>query len=129
MPSHFDAITLENMIRECWAKVEWGYGRISCPRRCENAGWITYMSKDRQKSELDGFLDCIIIEFLHNPIATRRRSLGIAASKTKLEQGRLVSNESPFTELLKPDGCRAPPRSLHRAAGARDHQRLARASG
>ena len=26
-----DAIALEKMIRECWAKVEWGYGRI-CPR-------------------------------------------------------------------------------------------------
>ena len=35
----------------------------------------------------------------------------------------------PLTELLKPDGCRAPPRSSHRAAGARHHQRLARASG
>ena len=38
-------------------------------------------------------------------------------------------HKSPLTELLKPDGCRAPPRSSHRAAGARDHQRLARASG
>ena len=31
---------------------------------------------------------------------------------------------APLTELLKPDGCRAPPRSSHRAAGARHHQRL-----
>ena len=37
--------------------------------------------------------------------------------------------KSPLTELLKPDGCRAPPRSSHRGAGARYHQRLARASG
>ena len=36
---------------------------------------------------------------------------------------------APLTELLKPDGCRAPPRSSHRAAGARHHQRLAHASG
>ena len=36
-------------------------------------------------------------------------------------------HQSPLTELLKPDGCRAPPRSSHRAAGARHHQRLARA--
>ena len=36
---------------------------------------------------------------------------------------------APSPQLLKPDGCRAPPRSSHRAAGARHHQRLARASG
>jgi len=68
LPSHFGAITLEKMIRECWAKVEWGYGRILV-RDGANAGWIDYMLKDRQKSEFDGFLDCIIIESLHNPIA------------------------------------------------------------
>jgi len=68
LPSHFDAITLEKMIRECWAKVEWGHGRILV-RDGANAGWIDYMLKDRQKSEFDGFLDCIIIESLHNPIA------------------------------------------------------------
>ena len=33
-----------------------------------NAGWISYMLKGRQKSEFDSFLDCIIIESLHNPI-------------------------------------------------------------
>src|ERR1700694_4633810 len=68
LPSHFDAITLENMIRACWAKLEWGHGRILV-RDGANAGWIDYMLKDRQKSEFDGFLDCIIIESLHNPIA------------------------------------------------------------
>ena len=68
MPSHLDAIALENIIRECWAKVEWGYGRILVRDRA-NAGWIDYMLKDRQKSEFDGFLDCIIIESPHNPIA------------------------------------------------------------
>jgi hypothetical protein len=68
LPSHFDAITLEKMIRACWAKVEWGHGRILV-RDGANAGWIDYMLKDRQKSEFDGFLDCIIIESLHNPIA------------------------------------------------------------
>jgi hypothetical protein len=26
------------------------------------------MLKDRQKSEFDGFIDCIIIESLHNPM-------------------------------------------------------------
>ena len=33
LPSHFDAIVLERLIRESWAKVEWGHGRI--PRRCK----------------------------------------------------------------------------------------------
>src|SRR5450755_4496776 len=50
LPSHFDAITIENMIRECWAKVEWGHGRILV-RDGANAGWIDYMLKDRQKSQ------------------------------------------------------------------------------
>jgi hypothetical protein len=68
LPSHFDAITFENMIRKCWAKVEWGHGRILV-RDGANAGWIDYMLKDRQKSEFDGFPDCIIIESLQNPIA------------------------------------------------------------
>src|ERR1022692_1558620 len=55
-------------IRDCWSKVEWGYGRILV-RDGANAGWISYMLKDRQKSEFDGFFDCIILESLHNPIA------------------------------------------------------------
>jgi hypothetical protein len=66
LPSHFDAVALERMIRDCWAKVEWGHGRILV-RDGANAGWIIYMLKDRQKSEFDGLLDCIIIESLHNP--------------------------------------------------------------
>ena len=68
LPLHFDAVTLEKLIRDCWAKVEWGYGRILV-RDGANAGWIGYMLKDRQKSVFDGFLDCMIIESLHNPIA------------------------------------------------------------
>ncbi len=56
------------MTRECWTKVEWGHGRILV-RDGANAGWIDYMLKHRQKSAFDDFLDCIIIESLHNPIA------------------------------------------------------------
>jgi hypothetical protein len=63
LPTHFDGIALENLIRDCWAKVEWGYGRILV-RDSANAGWINYMLKGRQKSEFDGFVDCIIIESL-----------------------------------------------------------------
>jgi hypothetical protein len=68
LPSHCNGIALEKLIRDCWAKVEWGYGRILVRDRA-NAGWINYMLKDRQKSEFDGFVDCVIIESLHNPIA------------------------------------------------------------
>jgi hypothetical protein len=68
MPAHFDAVVLEKLICVCWAKVEWGHGRILV-RDGANPGWIGYMLKDRQKSEFDGFVDCIIFESLHNPIA------------------------------------------------------------
>jgi hypothetical protein len=74
LPSHLDAVVLEKLIRACWAKVDLGYGRILV-RDCADAGWINYMLKDRQKSEFDGFVDCIIIESLHNPLPTRSRPL------------------------------------------------------
>ena len=68
LPAHFDAVALETLIRDCWAKVEWGYGQILV-RDGANAGWISYMLKATQKSEFDVFLDCVLIESLHNPIA------------------------------------------------------------
>ena len=74
LPSHLDAVALEKLIRRCWAKVELGYGRILV-RDCADAGWINYTLKDRQKSEFDGFVDCIIVESLHNPLLTRSRPL------------------------------------------------------
>jgi hypothetical protein len=58
-------LLFERLIRHCWAKVEWPRPH----RDGANAGWISYMLKDRQKAEFDGLLDCIIIESLHNPIA------------------------------------------------------------
>ena len=67
LPTHVDGVALESLIRDCWRKVEWGYGRILV-RDGANAGWINYMLKDRQKSEFDGFLDCIMIESFNNPI-------------------------------------------------------------
>jgi len=74
LPSHLDAVALEKLIRRCWAKVDLGYNRILV-RDCADAGWINYMLKDRQKSEFDGFVDCIIVESLHNPLLTRSRPL------------------------------------------------------
>ena len=40
LPSHLDAISLEKLVRDCWAKVEWGYRRILV-RDGANAGWIS----------------------------------------------------------------------------------------
>jgi hypothetical protein len=40
LPLHFDAVGLEKLIRECWAKVAWGHSRILV-RDGANAGWIT----------------------------------------------------------------------------------------
>jgi hypothetical protein len=68
LPSHLDAVALESLVGGCWAKVELGRGRILI-RDCASAGWINYMLKSWQKSEFDGFFDCIMIESLNNPIA------------------------------------------------------------
>jgi hypothetical protein len=66
LPTHFDAIALERLIRVCWSKVEWACGRILV-RDGANAGWINYMLKGRQKSAFDGFFDCVIVESFYNP--------------------------------------------------------------
>ena len=95
LPSHFDGIALENLIRDCWVKVEWGYGRILV-RDGANAGWINYMLKDRQKSEFDGFVDCIIIKSCTIQLLTRSRSFGMDPSSTRPKQGRLVSSRLVF---------------------------------
>jgi hypothetical protein len=68
LPSHLNAVALEKLVRACWAKVEWACGRILVRDRAD-MGWINYMLKHRQKSEFDGFCDCIIIGSLHNPVA------------------------------------------------------------
>jgi hypothetical protein len=68
LPSHCDGVALERLIRKCWAKVEWGGGRILV-RDGANAGWIDYMLKTRQKADFDDILDCMLLESLHNPIA------------------------------------------------------------
>lgn len=67
LPSHLDAVSLEKLVRTCWSNVELGCGRILV-RDGANAGWIDYMLKNRQKSEFDTLLDCVIIESMHNPI-------------------------------------------------------------
>jgi hypothetical protein len=68
LPSHFDAVAFEKLIRSCWAKIGWSGGRILV-RDGANGGWISYMLKGRQKSAFDELLDCVLIESLHNPTA------------------------------------------------------------
>ena len=68
LPAHLDAVALEHLIRDCWTEVEWGYGQILIRDRADT-GWIDYMLKGTQKYQFDGFLDCILIESLHNPTA------------------------------------------------------------
>jgi hypothetical protein len=63
LPAHLNAVGLEKLIRRCWSNVELGFGRILVCAGA-NAGWINYMLKGRH-----GFLDCIMLESLHNPIA------------------------------------------------------------
>lgn len=66
LPSHLRAVALEKLIRVCWAKIELGYGRILV-RDHADAGWVAYLLKGSQKSEFEGFLDCLILESWHNP--------------------------------------------------------------
>jgi hypothetical protein len=68
LPAHLDAVDLEDLIRDCWARVEWGYDQLLV-RDCTNTGWINYMLKLTQKSQFEEPLDCVIIESLNNPIA------------------------------------------------------------
>ena len=72
LPPHFDAFALETLVGDCCAKVELGYGRILV-RDGANAGWINYMLKDRQKSEFDGILECVMIESMHNRVLQRQQ--------------------------------------------------------
>jgi len=65
--SHFDGIALENLICDCWAKVASGLWSNSCPRQCKRG--LDQLHVERPSEEFDGFVDCIIIESLHNPIA------------------------------------------------------------
>jgi hypothetical protein len=68
LPSHIDGVQFEQMVRECWSKVDWGYDRILL-RDNADRGWLDYILKPRQKSGLEAWSDCIDWESLHNPIA------------------------------------------------------------
>lgn len=67
-PAHLDPIRLKDLISVLWSKMHWGYDRIDFKFGADR-GWIKYMLKKRQKSDLEVWFDCIDLESLHNPIA------------------------------------------------------------
>ena len=68
LPPHLEAAHFDEMIRECWSRIDWGYDRILV-RDNADSGWLDYMLKPWQKSGLETLSDCIVWECLHNPIA------------------------------------------------------------
>ena len=76
LPSHFDAVALEKLIRNCWAKVEWGSGRILV-RDGANAGWINYMLKIVRNQSSTAFLTASSWSLCTIQLPTLRRSFGI----------------------------------------------------
>ena len=110
LPPHFDAFALETLIGDCWAKVELGYGRILV-RDGANGGWINYMLKDRQKSEFDGILDCVMIKSMHNPIADAQTFVGIKLFVQKLGKavGLAIALFPPIAVARHPVARTAPP--------------------
>jgi hypothetical protein len=67
LPQQMDAIAFEQLIHECWAKVNWAHKRVLV-RDGTDKNWNDYMLKSRQKSDFDHVLDCIDLDSLHNPI-------------------------------------------------------------
>jgi hypothetical protein len=64
-PHHMDAAQFENLIQHCWRKTHWGYDRITIEQSADH-GWINYMLKPSQKSELESWFNCIDWNSLHN---------------------------------------------------------------
>jgi hypothetical protein len=67
LPAHISPTRFDELIRQCWSKVDWADDRIFF-RDNANRGWIDYMLKPWQKSGFETWLDCIVWECLHNPI-------------------------------------------------------------
>jgi hypothetical protein len=66
LPPHLEPVEFDEMIRECWSKVDWGYEQVFVRDKADD-GWNYYMLKRRQKSGLETWSDCIVWESLHNP--------------------------------------------------------------
>jgi hypothetical protein len=60
-PARFTSTEFEQLIRSCWSAVDWSRERINFQPNADR-GWIEYMLKWRQKSDLETWLDCIIWE-------------------------------------------------------------------
>lgn len=66
-PADMSFAEFEGLIRECWSKVYWAYDK-NVIRPNADRGWIEYMLKESQKSELESWSDTIIWNCLYNPI-------------------------------------------------------------
>lgn len=67
-PPHLDPIQFKELISGLWSGMHWGYERVHIQDDADR-GWIKYMLKRRQKSDLEAWFDCIDLDSLHNPIA------------------------------------------------------------
>lgn len=54
------------LMGDCWRRTHWGYDRMMI-RQNADRGWIDYMFKFGQKSELEVWSDCIDWDSLFNP--------------------------------------------------------------
>jgi hypothetical protein len=64
MPSRFNPVAFRELIVDCWSHVDWSRERVDF-KESANQGWIKYMLKGRQKSDLETWSDCIIWESFH----------------------------------------------------------------
>ena len=67
-PAHFSPEQFDEEVRRCWAKTHWAYREVMV-RDNADPGWLKYMFKQRQKSGLEHWSDCIDWDTFHNPIA------------------------------------------------------------
>lgn len=66
LPSRFNPVAFDELIATHWSQIDWARERTHFEEGADQ-GWITYMLKRRQKSDLETWSDCIIWESFHNP--------------------------------------------------------------
>jgi hypothetical protein len=67
-PRHIKPFKFRELIQECWGRVDWAHKEMKVGVY-RDEGWIDYILKQRQKSGLEVWSDCIDWTSFHNPIA------------------------------------------------------------